>query len=73
MSTYAAEPETNASVAQTINVTRNGSQPSTNGRAEFFTDSVRIDYVFQARDPARASGGTVTFEPSAQRLGIRTR
>jgi len=52
--------------AQTIDIIRNGSQPSSNGRAENFTGAVRIDSLFQARDPARVSGGIVTFEPGAR-------
>ena len=44
---------------------RNGSQPSGKGPAEYFTGSVRIDPLFQATDPARAIGASVTFEPGA--------
>jgi quercetin dioxygenase-like cupin family protein len=49
-----------------VDIKRNGSQPSTKGPAEYFTGSVRIDYLFQARDPARAVGASVTFEPGAR-------
>lgn len=52
--------------AQTITVTRSGSQPSRQGPAENFTGSVRVDPLFQASDPARATGGLVTFEPGAR-------
>lgn len=52
--------------AQTVEVRRNGSQPSTKGPAENFTGSVRIDPLFSARDPSRMSGGSVTFEPGAR-------
>jgi len=52
--------------SQTINITRSGSQPSSKGSAEYFTGSVRIDPLFQAEDPARASGARVTFEPGAR-------
>lgn len=52
--------------AQTVEVRRNGSQPSTKGPAENFTGSVRIDPLFEAREPARASGARVTFEPGAR-------
>jgi quercetin dioxygenase-like cupin family protein len=49
-----------------MNITRAGSQPSGKGPAEYFTGSVRIDPLFQAADPARVSGASVTFEPGAR-------
>jgi len=49
-----------------IDITRSGSQPSTKGLAEYFTGTVRLDPLFQTPDPARASGVSVTFEPSAR-------
>lgn len=52
--------------AQTVQITRNGSQPSTEGQAEYFTGSVRINPLFEAHDPSRASGASVTFEPGAR-------
>jgi 4-carboxymuconolactone decarboxylase len=52
--------------AQTISIARSGSQPSRPGPAENFTGSVRVDPLFQASDPARATGGLVTFEPGAR-------
>ena len=59
---------TSASVqdAQTINITRSGSQPSRQAPAENFTGSVSVEPLFQANDPARASGARVTFEPGAR-------
>ncbi len=51
---------------QTIRITRSGAQPSRQGPAENFTGSVRIDPLFGANDPARASGSRVTFEPGAR-------
>ena len=50
----------------TINIQRSGAQPSTKGPAEYFTGSVRVDYLFQPKEPARASGASVTFEPGAR-------
>src|SRR5437764_8513865 len=44
----------------------NGSQPSAKGPAEWFTGTVRIDPLFQANGPARASAASVTFEPGAR-------
>ena len=34
--------------------------------ADYFTGTVRIDPLFQANDPARAVGASVTFEPGAR-------
>jgi quercetin dioxygenase-like cupin family protein len=50
-----------------MDIKRNGSQPSIQGQPEYFTGNVRIDPLFQAPDPARASVASVTFE-----LGART-
>ncbi len=49
-----------------MQITRNGSQPSVKGPADWFTGAVRIDTPFQAPAPARAGGATVTFEPGAR-------
>lgn len=49
-----------------IRIWRNGSQASRQGPAENFTGSVRVDPLFQANAPARASGALVTFEPGAR-------
>ncbi|SRR6266496_4957114 len=45
---------------------RNGTQPSGRGPDEYFTGNVRIDPLFEAPDPARARGASVTFEPGAR-------
>jgi quercetin dioxygenase-like cupin family protein len=49
-----------------VSITRNGSQPSRQGSPDYFTGSVRVDSLFEAQDPARASGGRVTFQPGAR-------
>jgi quercetin dioxygenase-like cupin family protein len=49
-----------------MEITRVGSQPSGKGPAEYFTGTVRVDSLFQPRDPARVSGAAVTFEPGAR-------
>jgi quercetin dioxygenase-like cupin family protein len=46
-----------------MDIKRSGSQPSVKGSAEYFTGTVRIDPLFEAPDPARAVGASVTFEP----------
>jgi quercetin dioxygenase-like cupin family protein len=48
-----------------MQITRNGSQPSRRGPAEYFAGAARLDSLFQAPDPARVSGSIVTFEPGA--------
>jgi quercetin dioxygenase-like cupin family protein len=49
-----------------MDIIRVGSQPSGKGPAEWFTGTVRIDPLFQAPDPARVAGASVTFEPGAR-------
>ena len=49
-----------------MDIQRNGAQPSANGPADWFTGVVRIDPLFQAPDPARVAGASVTFEPGAR-------
>jgi quercetin dioxygenase-like cupin family protein len=44
---------------------RSGSQPSSKGPADYFTGEVRIDALFEAADPERILGASVTFEPGA--------
>jgi quercetin dioxygenase-like cupin family protein len=50
----------------TMEIQRNGSRPSGKGPADYFTGAVRVDPLFQAPDPARARGASVTFEPGAR-------
>ena len=45
---------------------RIGSQPSGKGPADYFTGAVRVDKLFDAPDPARVVGASVTFEPGAR-------
>jgi quercetin dioxygenase-like cupin family protein len=49
-----------------MDIRRAGSQPSGKGPSDWFSGTVRIDPLFPARDPARAAGNTVTFEPGAR-------
>lgn len=49
-----------------MEIKRNGTQPPFPGPADWFTGSVRVDPLFDATDYARASGGSVTFEPGAR-------
>ena len=45
---------------------RAGSQPSSEGPAEFFTGTVRVDPLNTALAPSRVSCANVTFEPGAR-------
>ena len=49
-----------------MEIKRSGAEPSRKGPAEWFTGTVRIDPLFQAREPARVGGAMVTFEPGAR-------
>ena len=49
-----------------IEIKRNGAQPSAKGSADWFTGSVRLDHLFQPKQPARVAGVSVTFEPGAR-------
>lgn len=49
-----------------MNISHSGSQPSRKGPADWFTGDVRIDAPFQATEPAKVGGATVTFEPGAR-------
>ena len=49
-----------------MDIKRSGSQPSSQGSAEYFTGTVRIDSPFKGSDPARVTGAIVTFEPGAR-------
>ena len=49
-----------------MEIKRSGSQPSGKGPAEWFTGTVRIDPLFQAKAPALVAGASVTFEPNAR-------
>ena len=49
-----------------MKIKRAGSQPSAKGPGDWFTGTVRVDALFEAPDPARARGASVTFEPGAR-------
>src|SRR5256886_3396499 len=49
-----------------MEIKRSGSQPSGKGPADWFTGTVRVDPLFQAPDPARVAGASVTFEHGAR-------
>ncbi len=47
-------------------IKKSGSQPSGKGSPDYFTGNVRIDPLFEAPEPARGRGASVTFEPGAR-------
>jgi quercetin dioxygenase-like cupin family protein len=49
-----------------MEIKRSGAQASGKGPSEYFTGSVRIDPLFEAKDPSRVLGAYVTFEPCAR-------
>jgi hypothetical protein len=49
-----------------MEIKRAGSQPSAKGPSEWFMDTVRIDPLFQAPDPALVQGASATYEPGAR-------
>jgi quercetin dioxygenase-like cupin family protein len=59
-------PQATRSRSEMMDIKRSGSQPSRKGPAEYFTGTVRIDPLFQAPEPGRVGGGSVTFEPGAR-------
>jgi len=59
-------PMATAQTNQAIMVTRIGTQPSVAGGADHFTGAVRVDSRFSSQNPARISGGIVTFDPGSR-------
>jgi 4-carboxymuconolactone decarboxylase len=55
-----------AAAAQTVVITRGGSRAVRPGPAANFTGDVRVEMLFEAREPSDASGGSVTFAPGAR-------
>lgn len=49
-----------------MEIKRSGSQPSAKPSSDWFTGTVRLDSLFNAREPARAFGASVTFEPGSR-------
>ncbi|PYM88863.1 MAG: cupin domain-containing protein [Candidatus Rokuibacteriota bacterium] len=49
-----------------MEIKRCGSQASRTGPPDNFTGTVRIDPLFDAPEPRRVSGASVTFEPGAR-------
>src|SRR5260370_38318666 len=52
--------------ATIVEIKRSGSQPSVKGPSDYFTGTVRIDPLFEATEPPRVRGASVTFEPGSR-------
>ena len=61
-----AQPRASEREDSQIEIKRSGSQASVKGPADWFIGTVRINPLFDAKAPARASGASVTFEPGAR-------
>ena len=53
-------------LAQEVEISRAGSRTSSQGPADYFSGSVRVDPLFDAKAPGRTSGANVTFSPGAR-------
>ena len=62
----ALTPKAQKEIRMEIDIKKNGSRASQKGPEDWFTGTVRIDPLFAAPEPARVSGGQVTFEPGAR-------
>ncbi|TPW31963.1 (R)-mandelonitrile lyase [Pararhizobium mangrovi] len=49
-----------------MKITRPEERTSARPPEEYFTGTVRLDPLFQAEDPGRVAGASVTFEPGAR-------
>ena len=49
-----------------MEIIRAGAKPSGKGPESWFTGTVRVDPLFNAFEPARVQGASVTFEPGAR-------
>ncbi len=49
-----------------MDISRSGSRPTNRGAQEWFTGDVHLEQLFQAGEPARVLGASVTFQPGAR-------
>lgn len=49
-----------------MDIKRSDSRSSGDGPADYFSGSVRLEPLFQAPEPARVVGASVTFQPGAR-------
>jgi quercetin dioxygenase-like cupin family protein len=53
-------------LAESTQISPNGSRPSAKGAPEYFTGSVIVDPLYAANESTSSLGGLVTFEPGAR-------
>ena len=63
-----SQPSTSSSANQPLHKATAGQEATARqeGPADWFTGNVRIDPLFEAPEPARVRGASVTFEPGAR-------
>jgi len=66
LSTASAQSDLGVKKMKDITIARSGSQQSSQGQAEYFTGSVRVETLFSVVEPSRIAGARVTFEPGAR-------
>jgi quercetin dioxygenase-like cupin family protein len=59
---FAAAP----AIAESTQISPNGSRPSAKGAAQYFTGSVIVDPLYAANESTSSAGALVTFEPGAR-------
>lgn len=64
--TEAPMTSTAAPSSTVVNLTHREERASFDGSPDNFTGRVRVDMLLKAQPPARASGGSVTFQPGAR-------
>lgn len=64
--TSPATSSTAAPSSTVVNLTHREDHPSFDGSPDNFTGQVRVDMLLKAQAPARASGGSVRFQPGAR-------
>jgi len=65
-STAAAQSSSSSADSTRITITPTSSQKVIAGAPDRFTGTVRVQSLFDAKEPARSSGGQVTFRPGAR-------
>ncbi len=66
LTTAVAQSSSSSAVGAQITVTATSSQKVITGAPDRFTGSVRVQSLFDAKEPIRSSGGQVTFQPGAR-------
>jgi quercetin dioxygenase-like cupin family protein len=65
-STATAQSSSSSAASTQITITPTNSQQVITGAPDRFTGSVRVQSLFDAKEPARSTGGQVTFQPGAR-------